>query len=140
MRGLNAKSLTVNLKVWPVYCQATSNPKKLYKARLKRATESQKVKQNFKQDSRHVHEVFPFGTVFLWERFSISQKFCFGTFFEWLTHFMSHSIFIHSLNRKMCQKKICIIQKMCQNKIFEKLKISLTRKLCQKEIPRVLVN
>ena len=28
---------------------------------------------------------------------------------------------------------------MCQNKIFEKLKISLTRKLCQKEIPRVSV-
>ena len=26
---------------------------------------------------------------------------------------------------------------MCQNKIFEKMNISLTRKLCQKEIPRV---
>ena len=30
-----------------------------------------------------IHEVFLFGTVFLWERFSFSQKFCFGTFFEW---------------------------------------------------------
>ena len=28
---------------------------------------------------------------------------------------------------------------MCQNKIFEKMKISLTRKLCQKEIPRVSI-
>ena len=30
-----------------------------------------------------LHEVFLFGKVFLWERFSMSQKFCFGTFFEW---------------------------------------------------------
>ena len=57
-----------------------------------------------------------------------------------LAHFMSHSIFIQSLTRKMCQNKICIIQKMGQNKIFEKIKISLTGKLCQKEIPRVPIS
>ena len=53
------------------------------------AERNEEIKQRNKKEIAWVqrfiqlHEVFLFGTVFLWERFSISQKFCFGTFFEW---------------------------------------------------------
>ena len=39
----------------------------------------------------------------------------------------------------MWRNKICIIQKVWRNKIFEKMKISFTSKLWRKEIPRVYV-
>ena len=50
-----------------------------------------------------LHGVFLFGTVFLWERFTISQKFCFGTFFEWykfsfgMTHTLYESLDFHPI-------------------------------------------
>ena len=91
-----------------------------------------------------VREIFNFSKILFWHIFWMIQISFWHIFRvndwvkkEWLIQCVSHTIFNQSLTWKMCQNKICIIQKMCQYKIFEKMKISLTRKLCQKEIARV---